>query len=84
MPGTKKLSVPNISANYKWNAPEVLSLCSQGALYIMANRLPLSWPNGDDVSIDEESLLLSILVSCCYEGGSRLKCLREFIRKKYW
>ncbi|XP_044175097.1 G2/M phase-specific E3 ubiquitin-protein ligase-like isoform X2 [Acropora millepora] len=54
MPGTKKLCIPSISSNYKWNGPEVLSLCSQGALYIMAQRLPLLWPQEeahDDWSI---------------------------------
>ncbi|XP_015767488.1 PREDICTED: uncharacterized protein LOC107346232 [Acropora digitifera] len=45
MPGTKKLCIPCISSNnYKWNGPEVLSLCSQGVLYIKAQRLPLLWP----------------------------------------
>ena len=44
MPGTKKLSIPKTSSSFQWNAPEVVSLCSQGSLYIMANRLPLKWP----------------------------------------
>jgi len=54
MPGTKKLSVPSISSSFKWNGPEVLSICSQGALYIMANRLPLSWPNGEDEDVFDQ------------------------------
>ena len=43
---TKKLSIPKTSSSFQWNAPEVVSLCSQGSLYIMANRLPLKWPIG--------------------------------------
>ena len=48
MPGTKKLTVPQTSSSFQWNAPEVVSLCSQGSLYIMAKRLPLMWP-GENV-----------------------------------
>ena len=44
----KKLTVPQTSSSFQWNAPEVVSLCSQGSLYIMAKRLPLMWP-GENV-----------------------------------
>ena len=40
MPGTKKLSVPRISSSFKLNAPEVMSLCSQGAIYISSKQDP--------------------------------------------
>ena len=59
MPGTKKLCIPSISSNYKWNGPEVLSLCSQGALYIMANRLPLNWPQ-EEADDDDEYIVSTI------------------------
>ena len=49
MPGTKMLSIPKTSSSFQWNAPEVVSLCSQGSLYIMANRLPLKWPISIDI-----------------------------------
>ena len=29
--------MPNVSTSFQWNAPEVLSLASQGALYIMTH-----------------------------------------------
>ena len=48
MPGTKKLTVPQTSSSFQWNAPEVVSLCSQGSLYKMAKRLPFMWP-GENV-----------------------------------
>jgi len=48
MAGTKKLTVPQTSSSFQWNAPEVVSLCSQRSLYIMAKRLPLMWP-GENV-----------------------------------
>ena len=44
MPGKKKLSILKTSSSFQWNAPEVMSLCSQGSLYIMTNRLPVKWP----------------------------------------
>ena len=44
MPRTKKLTMPQTSSSFQWNAPEVVSLCSQGSLYIMEKRLPLLWP----------------------------------------
>ena len=59
MPGTKKLCIPSISSNYKWNGPEVLSLCSQGALYIMLNRLPLNWPQ-EEADDDDECIVSTI------------------------
>ena len=34
--GTKKLSIPKTSTSFQWNAPEVISLCSQGCLYIIS------------------------------------------------
>ena len=37
VPGAKKLKMPNVSTSFQWNAPEVLSLASQGALYIMTH-----------------------------------------------
>ena len=37
LPGAKKLKMPNVSTSFQWNAPEVLSLASQGALYIMTH-----------------------------------------------
>ena len=40
MPGTKKLAIPNTSRTFCWNAPEVVSLCSQGCLYVMAKAHP--------------------------------------------
>ena len=40
MPGTKKLSVPRTSSSFRWNAPEVLLLCSQGAIYIASKDDP--------------------------------------------
>ena len=51
MAGSKKLSIPKTCNSFVWNAPEVLSLCSQGALYIMAKILPLRWPT-EDVSLE--------------------------------
>lgn len=58
MPGTKKLYIPRISSNYKWNGPEMLSLCSQEALYTMANCLPLFWPQEE--AEDVESIVSTI------------------------
>ncbi|XP_046864546.1 uncharacterized protein LOC124459025 isoform X1 [Xenia sp. Carnegie-2017] len=34
--GTKKLSISKTSTSFQWNAPEVISLCSQGCLYIIS------------------------------------------------
>ena len=40
MPGTKKLKTPTVSSSFCWNSPEVLSICSQGSLYILAKKNP--------------------------------------------
>jgi hypothetical protein len=55
MPGTKKLSAPRISSSFRWNAPEVLSLCSQGAIYIASKEDPseCNGPEDDDVNISQ-------------------------------
>jgi len=37
LPGAKKLKMPNLSTSFQWIAPGVLSLESQGALYIMTH-----------------------------------------------
>jgi hypothetical protein len=55
MPGTKKLSAPRISSSFSWNAPEVLSLCSQGAIYIASKEDPSEYDGleNDNVSISQ-------------------------------
>lgn len=42
MPGGKKLTIPRTSPSFQWNAPEVASLATQGALYIMAKMYPIT------------------------------------------
>ena len=41
MPGTKKLAIAKTSQSFCWNAPEVISLCSQGCLYVLAKINPI-------------------------------------------
>ena len=74
MPGTKKLCIPSISSNYKWNGPEVLSLCSQGALYIMAQRLPLLLPQEE--AHDDWSIVSTI--------PCRIDAIRHVLHRHIW
>lgn len=61
VPEVKKLKRPNDSMSFKWNAPEVLSLASQGALYIMTH-LPFPSPK-------MESTVIRHIVACDDENS---------------
>jgi hypothetical protein len=51
--GSKKLTVPKTSASFTWNAPEVISVCAQGCLYIRAKIKPEVEDDLDDITIVE-------------------------------
>jgi hypothetical protein len=42
------LNIPKTSQSFKWNAPEVVSLCAQGCLYIMAKIMPVNASDSED------------------------------------
>ena len=44
--------MPRISSSFKWNAPEVLSLCSQGAIYIASKENPLEYNGLEDDNVN--------------------------------
>lgn len=54
--GTKKLCLPRTSTLFKWDAQQVLSVCSRDSLYILADIEPLKNPFGE---ISEQEVLIT-------------------------
>ena len=62
--GQKKLTIPKTSTSFIWNAPEVVSLCSQGCLYIRARIKPC---NSEDS--DEELVVVEVRPAVWFRSG---------------
>ena len=51
--GAKQLTLPRTSISFIWNAPEVISLCLQGCLYIMARIKPSTKESSEENSEED-------------------------------